>query len=253
MSGVGTYLYAVSRASVTDRVPDLQGLRNHPLRALTHEGLAAVVSTVDLEEFGEDGLSQHLEDIRWLEEVARVHDDVVRAVAALGAVAPLRLATIFLDDEAVRQRLVDQRDALAATLDRVDGRAEWSVKALVAEPSAPVAPSATGPGSGAAYLQRRRQQTQQRGDMAEQAATLGQAVHEELAEQAVASRRLRPQDRRLTGHTGLMVLNGAYLVDTAAVQRFQQVVRRLAAEHPAATIDVQGPWPPYSFATLDEP
>jgi hypothetical protein len=69
----------------------------------------------------------------------------------------------------------------------------------------------------------------------------------------VASRRLPPQDPRLTGHVGTMTLNGAYLVDTARAGEFADAVRAAQADHPEAGIDAAGPWPPYSFAMLEQP
>ena len=74
-------------------------------------------------------LSRNLEDLSWLEKVARGHDTVIHAVAGAAATAPLRLATICLDDDGVRARLDEWHDALETALDRVEGRAEWAVKA----------------------------------------------------------------------------------------------------------------------------
>ena len=49
-----------------------------------------------------------------------------------------------------------------------------------------------------------------------------------------------------------MTLNGAYLVDVDASAEFEATARRLQAEHPDAGIDLRGPWPPYSFAILEQ-
>jgi hypothetical protein len=50
-----------------------------------------------------------------------------------------------------------------------------------------------------------------------------------------------------------MTLNGAYLVEEARAAEFTELVARLTGEHPQARIEAQGPWPPYSFATLEQP
>jgi hypothetical protein len=49
-----------------------------------------------------------------------------------------------------------------------------------------------------------------------------------------------------------MTLNGAYLVDVVRGAEFEAVVRRLQHDHPDAGIDARGPWPPYSFAMLEQ-
>ena len=61
-----------------------------------------------------------------------------------------------------------------------------------------------------------------------------------------------PQDPRLSGHEGRMTLNAAYLIDVADADAFAQAVERLAAAYPEARLSTAGPWPPYSFATLEE-
>ena len=256
MTETGTYLYAVTRAPATE--PETAGLADGKLRLVDHRGLAALVSDVDLAVYGEQGLRTHLEDLQWLETVARTHDAVVRAAAANGPVAPFRLATVFFDDESMRARLDERHDALVRALDRVQARTEWSVKVIcpdepAAESSDAKASQATGDrGPGADYLMRKRAEKQRRESAADTAAALADDLHATLSVGVAASRRLSPQDPRLTGHKGAMVLNAAYLVDDAAANSFVDMVAQLQRNNPTVLVDVQGPWPPYSFATLDD-
>jgi hypothetical protein len=251
MAETGCYLYAVVRSSAA--APEGTGLRAAPLLTVEDRGLSAVVSAVDLDEFGEDGLRRHMEDITWLEEVARGHDDVVRRLADHGAVAPLRLATICLDEDGVRSRLGEWHDELDAALRRVEGRAEWSVKLYVDRPdAAPGArePVSREPGAGAAYLRRKQTESRRRQEAGQQATDAAERLHAVAADHAVASRRLQPQDPRLTGEAGTMLLNGAYLVP-ADDDSFVAAVDGFATQHPDLRVVVQGPWPPYSFASLE--
>lgn len=257
MSDVGLYMYAITRKVDPSDLAGARGLRGASLRVVEHEGLTAVVSEVDLDEFGEQGLRRNLEDLAWLEEVARGHDEVVHRVSALGATAPMRLATICRGEAGVAARLEDSHDALVQALDRVEGRAEWSVK-VFAPPGSPDEPAQRDDtetptvGAGAAYLQRKRADAERRRSAAEDAMQVAEGVHHSLCGLAVASRRLQPQDPRLTGHEGTMTLNGAYLVEAADGEAFAARVKELAAEHPTAHVECNGPWPPYSFATLEE-
>ena len=114
MAERGRYLYAVTRDLAAQDLAEVTGLDGGPLDVVEKDGLAAVVSDVDLAVYGEQGLREHLEDLTWLERVARRHDDVVHAVAQHGPTAPLRLATICLDDDGVRSRLAEWHDGLAA-------------------------------------------------------------------------------------------------------------------------------------------
>lgn len=251
MSDTGCYLYAVSRGVSTTDLSTIPGLRGAELRVISHRGLDAIVSEVDLDEFGEDGLHRNFENLEWLEEIARGHDDVVHGVAAIATVAPLRMATICRTDDSVRTKLNQWHDDLVQALDRVEGRHEWSVKAYMSEVSDPEPAEAVT--TGTAYLQRRRASLADARQAADDARTVADQVHRELAAASVASRLLQPQDRRLSGHTGVMTLNAAYLVDEASANAFRALVDDMATRYPAARIEMRGPWPPYSFSTLDAP
>lgn len=253
MPEVGCYIYVISRGLAPETVQGVVGLDGQPVRVISHRGLDAIVSAVDLQTYGEEGLRENLEDLRWLETVARRHDDVVQAIARRGPAAPMRLATICHDDDAVRARLEEWHGGLVKALDRVVGRGEWSVKLIVpSEPDATPATADAAPAeSGAAYLRRKKEQVQRRTTSHDQSVETANRAYSELAELAVASRRLQPQDPRLTGLDGTMTLNAAFLVETEEETVFQRRLHDLEHEVAPTTVQFAGPWPPYSFATLE--
>ena len=62
-----------------------------------------------------------------------------------------------------------------------------------------------------------------------------------------------PQNRDLSGHEGEMLLNGAYLVEDERVDGLRDLVAELEQRHRAlgARLDLSGPWPPYNFVPGD--
>ena len=255
MSETGLYAYAITRDLAPDDLAGRRGIGDAPIRLVEHGLLGAVVSEVDLDEFGEDGLRRNLEDLTWLEMVATAHDNVARDVAGRVPTVPLRLATVFLGEDSLRDRLAELADTASAALDRVTGRGEWSVKVYgdqQAEPAPADDPAPSGAGAGRAYLLQRRAATQRREEATRSDAELGATMHDRLREAAVASRRLAPQDRRLSRHRGEMVLNGAYLVDNDRVDSFTALVDELGGLHEHVRVELGGPWPPYSFASLED-
>lgn len=247
----GRYLFAVARGVDEAVLAGVPGLRGEPVELVEHHDLQAVVCTVDLAEFGEEQLARNLEDLGWLEEVARGHNDVVFAAASAGTVAPMRLVTICSDDDSVRQRIEALDDDLRLALDRVEGRREWSVKVYAAPQDQPQIEDSSRPTSGAAYLQRKRDLATKRRSAGEDSLRTAEEISEVLSGHAVATRVLPPQDPRLTGRKESMILNGAYLVPDGDGEGFRGLVRRLVELHPRMQIECEGPWPPYSFATLD--
>ena len=81
MSETARYLYAVCRGLDPAVLTHTPALYDEPLELVAHQDLAAVVSTVPMAVFGEEALRRNLEDMAWLEDVVRLHDEVVRAVA----------------------------------------------------------------------------------------------------------------------------------------------------------------------------
>ena len=57
---------------------------------------------------------------------------------------------------------------------------------------------------------------------------------------------------RLTGLSGTMVHNAAYLVPRLRSDEFATAVGRAATDNLDVHVDARGPWPPYSFAMLDD-
>ncbi|NUS92525.1 MAG: GvpL/GvpF family gas vesicle protein [Nocardia sp.] len=253
----GVWLYAViAAADAASGFAGLTGVAGEPVRVVAAEPLAALVGSVPLAVFGAQPLSRNLEDLDWLAATARAHDAVVSAAVRRAAAAPLRLATVFLDDARVRELLRDRPADLEAALVLVSGRTEWGVKvygdraaltAAVAEARA----DATTPGAGAAYLARRRAQLSAQETVEADAARRAETIHTRLSRRAAAGRRQPTTDPALSGRSDWMVLNGTYLVDDDRADDFAATVDALSAEFPGIRLELTGPWPPYSFAGVD--
>lgn len=253
-AGAATYAYAVTRGLDASRLDGSPGVSDQPVRAIEHAGFTALVSTVGLDEFGEDALHRNLEDLGWLEATARAHHAVVEKAGAVTPTVPLRLATVYHSDERVRAMLTQQQAPLAEALSRIEGCTEWGIKAY-ADPESFTAESQAdtlaASGSGKAYLQKRRNQHRNREEAGRAATERAEDIHAAFADIAVASRRHPPQSQQLSGHAGWMILNGAYLVDETRTEEIQAMVAEFS-EQPGVELELTGPWVPYSFASPDE-
>ncbi len=250
MTEQATYLYAVTGTPDIPGLPGVLGISGAPLRMVGAEP-CAIVSSVSLAEFSEEALRRNLEDRQWLEKTATAHHQVVEAVNDAGPTAPVRLCTVYRDDDRVGEMLREQADAFHATLSRLAGRREWGVQ--VFSPAQPTdSPQATdSPSPGLAYLERLRAQRDQRADRDHAMARQAENVHSSMADIATAARRYPPQDRRLTGIADPMILNAAYLVDIS----LEPVLAEHIANFRRAGLEIRltGPWAPYSFVELETP
>ena len=251
----GVWVYAVTTDdSFLDGISEIRGVAGEELRMVADCDIAAVVGSVDLDEYGEEALRRNLEDLDWLSETARRHDAVVSAVCAGGATIPLRLATVYFDDDRVRAMLCEQAESFTRVLDRIADRAEWGVR-VYGDPHAFTEQSttagATGKPSGTEYLMRRRAQAAARKDAETIAGGRADDIYAELAKIAVAGTRQPPSPPSLSPHQAWEILNATYLVDDRRTREFATAVDDINARLEDVEVLLTGPWPPYSF-TADE-
>ncbi len=254
------WAYAVADSIEREWLDGMTGVGGHPVHTAQGAGLAAAVTAVPLDEYGEEPLRHHLEDIAWLEATAVTHHRVIETIARHRRVVPMRLATMYHSDASVAAMLTARRAELTAALGRVEGRTEWGVKVYaahsvhpaIAAESPAAAPAGPAPSSpGIAYLRRRRTELSAREDARRDAVASAEDIHSSLRPLTVAAQLRVPQDPRLTGMAEPMILNGAYLVQDTQSAEFAAAVHNLAGRHPGVRIELTGPWPPYSFAAVD--
>jgi hypothetical protein len=250
----GVWVYAIARADrAADRTAGLRGVADEPVRAVLGGGLAAAVGTVRLDEFRGEGLRRNFNDADWFAAKARAHNAVVNAVRRGGPVIPVRPATIYRDDRRVCQLLLNEHEDIDMALRRVSGRDELGVKAYADPKSLAIQGdlihSASMEGlSPAAHLLRRRRQLAAQHEGYRLAAAEADRIHAVLLRCAVDGKRRSPIAESPSGKEPWTVLNGSYLVDDDVVGVFMGTITALERSTARITIEVTGPWPPYSFA-----
>ncbi|MEU9734244.1 GvpL/GvpF family gas vesicle protein [Streptomyces sp. NPDC048002] len=256
-----SYAYAVVRTGpgLTSALEGVEGVAGAAVRLVVDDrspgSPAATVSSVPAEDFRESALRRRLEDLDWLESVARAHHTVIEVLSRHTTVLPLRLATVYLDDRRVEAMLRQEADDLSAALARLAGHLEWGVKIYV-EPQrdaegdgAPTAAgTADGLSPGRAYLRARRAQRHSREELYRAARQAAERVEAIGAVMAAGHARHRAQQGQLAVGTGENVVNDAYLLPNGTAAEFRARVLEAVEGLPGVRIDVTGPWAPYSFA-----
>ncbi|MBP8535749.1 gas vesicle protein [Streptomyces sp. MK37H] len=269
------YAYAVLRPTpeAARAVATLRGVADEQVGLVETGDLAAAVGPVPAEEFEEGALRAGLEELPRLEALARGHHGVVAGLAPLGAVLPLRLATVYRDEDRVRRVLQERRDQFLPLLERLAGHVEWGVK-VYTDPTdslagdAAVRAEATGGEAalspGRAYLAARRRRRRGVEEAWQTAARTAARIAEEAGGVAVGRVAHRPQRGELAqvagGETagggkpgGENIANDAYLVPADRAEEFRSRVLAAAEGQPGVRVEVTGPWAPYSFALPPEP
>jgi Gas vesicle synthesis protein GvpL/GvpF len=257
---LGWYVYGVvAEDCQLGQMPGIDGA--HHVGVIAGEGVGAVTSKVRLSEFGEESLHEHLNDLAWLEENARRHEQILDRVRGQTTLVPMRLCTIYRTETSVREMLAREHEFLADALRRLEGRTEWGVKLFVSasglEPGREqdsaalndVTERLTEAGPGESYLLKKRLEGLRQADSESVLEEFCSSAHERLSALSIEAKLNPVQPRELTNRDGQMILNGVYLVDDTANEEFGAQVAGLADEYRPYGLEVEltGPWPPYNF------
>jgi hypothetical protein len=251
MTELGLYVYGLVAGDELAGAPELPGIDGtHAVECVRQGEICALVSRVSLEQFEEKLLREKLADMGWVEQTARRHQRVLGEVLHDCTPLPMRLCTLYSDEDGLRGMLDSRRQELSAELSELRGKLEWGVQAFARPRSqSDVEPLAAA--SGSAYL-RQRLADRQAGEAAY--ADLGRLcddLHHDLCAVAVAGRLGMPQRPEASGRELPMILNASYLVANDQRDRFGECVADRGAELVEQGVELQltGPWPPYNFVS----
>ncbi len=236
-------LHAATRPSVNDRWPRMPG-GGVPRPLAIGSRLWLLVSTVPATEYEESGLATRLTDVEWLAQCGVAHHDVIARAARTHAVAPFRLLTLFRSEERATEEASRLRTKIERALARVSDRREWVVR--VAAVSGSTRSHMPKPRSGTSYLMARAAEVRPVAAATPGARRVARELVNEL-KQCADRIVTRPSD---AAH---VVYDGALLVSRQKEGDLSHVVRewqpRLAPV--GCRVSLTGPWPPYSFVSLD--
>ena len=256
----GIYLFCLTPAYP---LPEIAGKgidELHPLFVETIEGVAAILSVVDPEDFSGPDAQERLEDLSWIGPRALRHEEVIMAVMRQSPVLPVRFGTVFSSLEAAVEPLRRRQDVLAKFFLDTAGKKEWTLKGYVDMPQARLQIMAARLAAEKEQLERlspgKRYFLEQKIKGAVDKATsswikgMGEEIGKYARETSVGFSECRLQSREVTGRDEEMFFHGALLVPDGSVAVLERMTDDWNKHHAAQglQIDLYGPWPPYHFA-----
>jgi hypothetical protein len=226
------------------------------LLALECDDIVAVIGEIDAGEFNE----QNLQSMEWVGQRAYRHAALVEKIMGSSPVLPVKFGTIFDSTESLMRLLIQHRERVAAFLEKLRGKSEWSVKAYLDDECARTSVSRENPSiqsriakmssaPGARYLQQKQVDVMLdaalRVWVADQARNMGDA----LTGHALETAELRLLSSEASGRPESMVFNGSFLLADQALPAFRAALSALqeAGRGGGLTMELKGPWPPYNF------
>lgn len=234
------YLYGVSRAKGKTppgaSSPGIDGVS--PVKPLLCGDFLCWVSDVDQTSFAE-ALERNMENLEWLALHSVRHQQVVGEVAARVPIIPARFGTVFSGDAALRANVAGRSKALAKVFDRVADADEWGVKVFAEKQAASAAPSMAR--SGKEYLQQKATQIKQRPERSDPELQKFADALEQVASNSAPS-------GKISGAQPSLLWQATFLVPRSRQKQWDKVLREFVERWSGARrIELNGPWPPYSF------
>ena len=261
-TGAGVYVYGI----IDDpslALPALPGMvEGKSVRLYPYRSLAAVVSEVPLDEFGQAAIEANLSDMDWLERRVRTHQAVQDALLPLANLLPMKFATIYFNMSGLDTLFAEKFEEFETVLEHLRGQQEWGVKLFIdraqllehidaySSTVKQLRAEMEGKPQGAAYFVARRLQQVASDEVERVSFTVADEVNDRLIECSRAARLgALPSDQEAAER---LVLSGAYLVARAGASAFQAAVDELAEHHAGQgfRLELSGPWAPYNFVDL---
>jgi len=254
MSSLGTYLYGITRAG-TEVPAGLKGIEDDAsVCTVDCAELAALTSLVPREAFESDRPA----DPAWVIPRALKHELVIETMLAHGPILPVRFGSVFKTRAAVEAWVSSHRYEIAAFLEHVAGKQEWTVKVsveleaayerLVAADLAWAAKAGRASAlPGTRYFQEKKLREEARKHVrhaARAAAVLVRNAARAMAEERVLP--LRGPDRQDVEPVSHL----AYLVPIHLVSSFHDLTRQVAGRVVCLRLEFAGPWPPSHFCPV---
>ncbi len=254
------YLYGVVNAGAPPP-SSVTGIDGGNVRLIDAGDMCAIVSDVSAAEYGEAQLDERLTDIPWVGERGVAHERVLTWFVDRGPVVPFSLFSLHASEEALRERLSARHAALRATLDRLDGHREWTIRvwrdeerfaAHLADRSEALRAldaEIAAAGEGRRFLLQRKRETLVGEEARRATGGFTERVYGELSRDAADSRAL-PLAVPPARTTRTLVMYAAFLVADARYAGFHARVQELAGSKQSLGFDWEftGPWPAYHFS-----
>ena len=233
-----------------------------------YKELEAVVSPVDLKEFGSEEIQKKAqEDVNWIKEKAQIHEHVIERAMGLGGkispVIPMKFGTIFKTKGNLDQMMGKYYSKFKVNIGKLEGKQEWGVKIYLNEEvfentirdrqAKPILDRKKKKlPKGMEFFVKKQMEEVIKKEKNRKLQGVLKKIFENLQKLAVKASQGKNLDKVITGRKEPMVLNLNLLIKEEKVEEFQKEVNGLKTKYQNQGLIIQesGPWPPYNFVEI---
>ena len=261
----GFYIYCIISEDGPQKF-NVRGIDNKSkVFVLEYKDLGAVVSTINLSDFGESELKKKLDDLKWTKRTVLNHQRVINKVMDGRTVIPMRFGIVYKKKEQIETVLKKNYRKFRSILESLANKKEWGVKVfcdqsrLISKIQANDSAIKklreqlkTSPEGNKFFLQKKidaiiESRTE------EETNKYSKIFLERLSKDSDEYVLNDTSPKELTGRNEEMILNAAYLVADKDLVGFEKNLDGLRKRYSEDRflLELSGPWPPYNFVNLE--
>ncbi|RNA67759.1 GvpL/GvpF family gas vesicle protein [Alteribacter keqinensis] len=263
------YLYAFIPTDEQDDTPDMPGIDpDTQVEYVSHGDITSVVCRVKKDEFNEDQLKKNVENMKWLQDKAFHHHEMMNRLHQTFTIIPLKFGTIYETMESLESIVNTHRERIVELFSELSDKEEWNVKVYADKEKFTRSVLENSPeierkkqeieslSKGKQFFERRKLdqfvEKQAEKEVDEECGLL----HEKLKEISSKAEVKKNWNQKVTGRTEEMCWNSAYLIDRSDMDRLTGIMEeaKKEADEKESGLDfaVTGPWPAYHFSSFTE-
>jgi hypothetical protein len=224
-----TYVYCVVKANADS--PRVKGSpkglvgADKPRLVDAADGYWLLASSAPLSLYSGEAIDAKLRDLEWVGGRAAEHEAVVEHAATIGTVIPMKLFTLFANDERAIDHVRKMKKTLDRVVTRIEGCEEWGLQILFDEARAARAAAEEARSkkvvSGTGFLQRKKALDEERRSLGARGAAQVDELYDSLSRTARRAQRRAAPNRELAGR---VLLDAVFLVPRPSVKAIKKTV-----------------------------
>ncbi len=262
------YAFITEKQASTDNLEKITGIDpKNNVEFFTSEGLTAVICKVQSEDFAEENFKKNVEDMKWLQQRAYHHHELMNSLHDKFTILPLKFGTIFENDERLTNMMNEYNDQMKQILTDVDGKEEWNLKIFadreifsekvlednneIAEKKQEISQLS----KGKQFFARKKLDKFIEDQIQMEVEKKCKGIHDKLVKLSQNAEVKKNWEQKVTGRQDEMSWNCVYLVETGdEVDKFKKVIedyqQHSDSEKEGLFFETTGPWPAYHFANF---
>lgn len=248
MSDIGYYTYGIIKDEPIEMsIPGID--KNENIFTVPYNGIACIISRVNLDEFGEVPLKKNLESLDWVRDKVFGHERVIEETMKKTTIVPMKFCTIFSSKGKILGLLKEKYGYFIELLERFANKHEWGVKVYCRKKETVAVKN---PGTGREYLMTKKAQEEKAQEEERNVNTYVEEIFGNIRPLAENARINRPTPKELLqGKNKEQVFNASFLVPDRNVEQLTLLMDDLAKMYNKdglkLELELVGPLPIYSF------